>query len=734
MKSNIQRSKVLVVIGLALVVALAGQPVVLGQDGPPVDVTPTQTPAPVTDSSVPADSNVTTSDASQGYPGPAPEFVPQDPSIPVQVSPVQSSNNVVALDAGSYQPPLAARPGTLIDTRAVSLNAQGKPVLTRLHSTIPGFTSSISTRVLATPLALNPTAAPFEGPAASGPLVDQWARLLSETFEGPLQTTCKSTNGNGQIAGAYRWGTNMYRNNTPNGNTSIWPASWGTTPKTAGIDNYPSNFQSWYLCGPYDISGVRSLIVRFDAYKDTLGTGDQIRYGYSVDGTNFQFETLTLATGWQTIERRYGSALSGNTRIYFAWAFISNSDTSVGKGVWLDNLEAYRYFLPGQVCGQSDPGYKGLVMDPYDPSSPNGDAPLIRYGENRALDNIDYLDADWVRVVFQLKHLNAVDLIEYDRMIDSLCARGISVLGVINNQTIADSLALVQQNPGTYLAPYSANLSNTAKDLARHYAERISAWEIWNEPNFDEDDDPVAISGPFLQPPSFAKILIDVSAAVRSQIPGARIVAGGLGSAKNDSRDYLNQTYSFLGAARPFNSLGLHPYPTTLTTADPSVYMTDGAHMGPGDVTIIDKFVKALDGNGDSTKTIWVTEVGFNSARFDPAVDACIEPVTEGYGQARFLSFAFTTLLANPRVNKVMWYQYMDLTREKKCGQATLVKPHFFGLYSVRSASGFEVEKLAGCTFRLFPLFCTYSYIPSTVKRYVPPGGTLDQPSAYPGP
>jgi hypothetical protein len=282
-------------------------------------------------------------------------------------------------------------------------------------------------------------------------------------------------------------------------------------------------------------------------------------------------------------------------------------------------------------------------------------------------------------------------------------------LGLLNQET------LVRQDfdviDAATAADYDAEFASVAGFLAGHFAGRVSDWEVWNEPNLAE--------GAYLSPVRYAHLLHQTGASIKAAAPGAQVIFGGLASAWQDSHDYLRAVYAELdanlGAARPFDALAIHPYPRKGEGPDPSVYMF--AERKLGYETILDKFLETMAEQGDGDKAIWVTEIGWNSARQSRNRPTCLHRVlVQESEQAHYLTAMFDILLNDVHfwgqpgaraVEKVFWYQYMDVGTLDPCAAGgaaarALPKDWWFGLYR-----GDKVTPKPGwCAFVAYPQPC----------------------------
>lgn len=397
---------------------------------------------------------------------------------------------------------------------------------------------------------------------------------------------------------------------------------------------------SWLKCGPFNANQVDKFLARFNFQVD-IGDpdGDQIFFGASHDGVSFQGIAWNGSSNNTWIDLSiYINGLGGDDTVWVAWAFTSDEDgENIGQGAWLDDLEVWRYFTPSAKCAELDAGNKGVVGDisPYDTATLNA---------------IVNTTAKWMRMNIVRSEDGYLDLQKYDMMVDNLCLHNISVLGLITHQ----ALNRQDYNDEATAASYRYDYANLAAFLAKYYEGRIKYWEIWNEPNASSID-----------PALYAPLLTESYQAIKAINPTAQILFGGLGSAWDDSRDYLEAVYNALGNARPFDYLAIHPYPKAST--DPINYL----HSDIGYQTIIDKFLETMFNHGDNNKKIWITEIGWNStADNDPEPWCKTQLLVTEPQQALYLKQGFDILFNEvhlwndpntPAIEKIIWYQYIDI-------------------------------------------------------------------------
>ena len=175
-------------------------------------------------------------------------------------------------------------------------------------------------------------------------------------------------------------------------------------------------------------------------------------------------------------------------------------------------------------------------------------------------------------------------------------------------------------------------------------AAPIRDWQIWNEQN----------SPPFYRPrPSvdgYADLLFVAGPVAKVYDPGARIVLGGMYATPNHGRrpaidafDFLRSLYRREGVREAFDAVAAHPY-------SPQI---NGVHK-----QVLD-FRRAIRRAGDGATPLWVTEIGWSSAKGE-------HPYDRGPGgQANRLRDLLTLLGQDRRrlrLRRVIWFSWRDTT------------------------------------------------------------------------
>jgi polysaccharide biosynthesis protein PslG len=176
----------------------------------------------------------------------------------------------------------------------------------------------------------------------------------------------------------------------------------------------------------------------------------------------------------------------------------------------------------------------------------------------------------------------------------------------------------------------------------RYKALGVRTYEVWNEPNHT----PFWPSGP--NAGEFKALLAAAYPAIKAVDPGATVLMGGL--SKNDY-DYLEQLYA--AGARPyFDAVAVHPY---TGTADPTWCWTQAGttKLAKDAFCAIEEVRKTMVANGDSAKSIWLTEFGWSTHTGSYGVSEAT--------QADFLTKALNKIQSSyPYVAASFWYNFRN--------------------------------------------------------------------------
>lgn len=215
-----------------------------------------------------------------------------------------------------------------------------------------------------------------------------------------------------------------------------------------------------------------------------------------------------------------------------------------------------------------------------------------------------------------------------------------------------------------------------------HYKEAITYLEIWNEPdtpNFWKDPD--ATKNNFglnsgLAVIKYVRLLNEAYRQAKLANPSCQIVSGGIGI----DPAYLREMYA---AGADFDVVAVHPYFLHSPTKN---YDVDYVNPNPNWPYCFGKIQELRDimvANGDSYKTIFITEIGIDD-QLCPIHSVPVPAVTSPEGHTtpdmqadRLIAVFNKTFREFPWVEGILWYQLKDT---HKAFGSVPVTPSNFGL------------------------------------------------------
>jgi hypothetical protein len=207
---------------------------------------------------------------------------------------------------------------------------------------------------------------------------------------------------------------------------------------------------------------------------------------------------------------------------------------------------------------------------------------------------------------------NTYDFSLLDRVMSAAAARNMGVMAEVNGTP-----SWAGPNPGNPGFPPGSDTPNVAaftnfmQAFMAHtvngtsYASIVSAYEIWNEPNY------IVFSNP-ISPEAYADLLEAVYPVIKLVDPTATVVAGAVGATQNspftmDPVTFVTRMLAALGpnAGNFFDALSVHPYSDQIPFSEdcPSC----GAFLTPREQ------VEAIMNLIGPTKQVWLSEYGVAS-------------------------------------------------------------------------------------------------------------------------
>ncbi|MUL66650.1 hypothetical protein BOO86_19415 [Mycobacterium sp. CBMA 234] len=229
------------------------------------------------------------------------------------------------------------------------------------------------------------------------------------------------------------------------------------------------------------------------------------------------------------------------------------------------------------------------------------------YGEtqaqiNQTLDTLQSIGVQDVRVFvpwIYVEPLNGVyNWSSIDMVIQAAKARNMGVMAEVASTPVWAAPSGTLPGAGT---PDPATYATFVTAVAQRYGTAISAYEIWNEPNYAASSDPI-------DPVAYAALLKAAYPAIKAVDPSATVVAGALGSVISfggvtmDPVTFVQQMLA-AGAANYFDALSFHPYQESLP-------FSQGLTVANSPLQQLNAIYQLMTQYGDGLKKIWISEFG----------------------------------------------------------------------------------------------------------------------------
>jgi hypothetical protein len=189
----------------------------------------------------------------------------------------------------------------------------------------------------------------------------------------------------------------------------------------------------------------------------------------------------------------------------------------------------------------------------------------------------------------------------YDSMVNYYNAHGLKVLAILSTAPVWAG----SNNTGT-VPPDIALWQTFVQQVAAHFAGRVAAYEIWNEPDLtNSSTQGVGWDGPLNSPPAYADYVRVAAQAIRANAPGTLVVApvmSGTGARSGDVWRSL-ENYQMQGgtASQYIDVVSFH----------------ENAHNEPPSTVwswVTNQMASIATNNPSNlNKPIWITEFGWPS-------------------------------------------------------------------------------------------------------------------------
>ncbi|MCC6491678.1 MAG: hypothetical protein IT424_01510 [Pirellulales bacterium] len=271
-----------------------------------------------------------------------------------------------------------------------------------------------------------------------------------------------------------------------------------------------------------------------------------------------------------------------------------------------------------------------------------------------------------IRVNFRLDGAaawGAPQLNAYDQIIQNAAGAGLTVLGLLSNESVAGGQTLWNDDPdGDGRNAYVASFADAALLLVDRYKNDVKQWEVWNEPNAwtnpGYQSNPQQAGGTYILPRVYAELLsqtyrkLNVGPNSLLDDHGVKLASGGLlahdiGGSFSTAMDYMQQVYSRTGvwnslqadAGRryPWDDFGYH------------FYISQGSLFSQTQLNNYFTAVRNTQSTNGDPSPILVTEFGWQTVGTN----------TEEL-QRQNMASAYDYLESRDYVSGTYWYQWTD--------------------------------------------------------------------------
>ncbi|WP_020102066.1 cellulase family glycosylhydrolase [Mycobacterium sp. 360MFTsu5.1] len=224
---------------------------------------------------------------------------------------------------------------------------------------------------------------------------------------------------------------------------------------------------------------------------------------------------------------------------------------------------------------------------------------------NKTLDEMQSLGVQNVRILLPWNNIEPApgywNWSTVDTLVNAAAERNMGILGVLN----ATPAWAVQPGYPAVAAPPADNAqyAQFVGAVAERYAGKVSAYEVWNEPNAAPSWYPTP------DPAAYTRLLQAAYPAIKAADPNATVIGGVVGWVTDtpglaiNAASYVQGMYDN-GAQGYFDALSFHPYQY-------QVPFGNGTPYGPmAPINQLATIHQEMAAAGDGSKQIWATEYG----------------------------------------------------------------------------------------------------------------------------
>lgn len=289
----------------------------------------------------------------------------------------------------------------------------------------------------------------------------------------------------------------------------------------------------------------------------------------------------------------------------------------------------------GPPTPSPEPPYPVYSGTPLDRDKIGVQVYLHRQDVRDLLRHFTALDVGWVKVQVSWKlheprpgEYSAELFTELDRLVEGAHGQGIKVLLSVSKAPEWSRPITEEDGPPADYAEFERFMGY----LAGRYAGKVTAYELWNEPNLRRE-----WNGAPLDPAALVELIRRGAAGARAADPAALIISAapavtGINDGVNaiDDRQYLRGMLA-AGVAGIVDGIGAHPYgwanPPDARAADPAQVTTShNNHPSFFFADTMNDYQALLAAAGVTDKPLWATEFGW--ATFEGLTTLTGEPAS----------------------------------------------------------------------------------------------------------
>ncbi len=200
-----------------------------------------------------------------------------------------------------------------------------------------------------------------------------------------------------------------------------------------------------------------------------------------------------------------------------------------------------------------------------------------------------------------------------DTLVNSANAHGMGILAVLNS---TPAWAVPAGDPAVATPPANdAQYAQFASAVAQRYTGKVSAYEVWNEPNA------ATFWYPSPNPAAYTQLLQAAYPAIKAADPSATVIGGVVGWVTDapglaiSPAEYIQDMYK-AGAKGYFDALSYHPYQYQIP------FGQGGAYGSASPINQLALMHQEMVAAGDGSKQIWASEYGEPTSVVSPTTQA----------------------------------------------------------------------------------------------------------------